>query len=190
MTFVSTAFGNNELHVALWIESLDNAVWEVLYLKSSAGCGNWTPAFSIAERRLEGDMAYVYNPRPIAVTAIDQAVYLIWSEPPLSVEPLHETQIFFRRSGDRGETWDLAQRLETAESGEVLLEAIGIAATETMLHVVSSSGYFQSNDMGDTWSDLMPERSGLSIATSPGWVSIIKRDDAYNLFHLRFPESE
>ena len=92
------------------------------------------------------------------VAAADGSVHAVW----MSVLTKTNSEIFYRRSDDAGQTWSTSVRLVTAEGRGV---APGIAASGDQVHVVwkdkrhDDNGelyYVRSLDRGKTWSE--PER--------------------------------
>jgi hypothetical protein len=131
-----------------------------------------------------GVPAHLGHPVP-AIVVSGNNVGVIWSDVPISEEPLRETYVYYRSSSDLGDHWGSVKKLETASKQPVIIRAKDISSYGNEVHVITSSGYFRSVDSGATWSTITAGRVGSAIASDRGWTSIVEEDHGA-IFHAGF----
>jgi len=145
--------------------------WQIYYTKSADGGANWTTS-----RRLTWTSGWAYSPA-IAVTYPGN-LHVVWQD-----DTPGNSEIYYRRSTDRGATWSTSQRL-TWSSGKSECPAIAVD-TSGNLHVVwqddapgnSEVYYRRSTDGGTTWT---PSKR-LSWTLLGSWNPAIAGDSAGHL---------
>jgi hypothetical protein len=180
---VAAASDGSGVHVVFW-RLANSGIRDVLYTQSQDGCHDWSPPTAIAAPDDVGVSSLIGRPVP-AIDVSGNRVSIIWSETPSPEDPLNDTYIFYRDSHDLGGTFGDVKRLETTSNDSFGLASKDIASSGDAVHIVTSLGYFQSMDSGNTWSAVMPERAGNAIASDMGWTSIVG-DERGSIFHIRF----
>lgn len=133
---------------AVW-DDTRNTDPDIYFARSVDGGVNWEP-----DKRL--DLAPVgvnsSNPR---IACSGDSVYVVW----VDRRNEYEGDLYFRRSTDRGATWEAEQRIDAAPAGSII-ENPEIACDESNVYVIWVDGrgmwtrevYFTSStDSGQTW---------------------------------------
>ena len=184
----STAASQNG-HLAVWREQV-HVVWrdeqpgnsEIFYCRSLDAGLTWSPA-----ERLTQDAGVSTSP---SVAVNDSIVHLVWSD-----DRTGHNEIFYKRSTDRGITWEADTQLS---SGPYASLFPSVATAESRVHVVWTAGWeiyhVRSLDNGCTWTETErltydPSVSWLpSVAVSDTVVHVVwhdQRDGYMDVFYTR-----
>ncbi len=188
-TQVATAGGDSRVHVIVWSFGQTSLRREVVYVSGKAGCracAQPVPLTSpIARDSLLQDVG---DPHP-AIAVSGPNVVALWSDLPGEDGFSGSQTLFVRSSRDSGATWNPPTRLE-GPAGTASLRAKAIAVDRHKVRVVSNLGYWESGDLGRTWSRVRAEWAGESISSSGGATNVVgmeRTTTGRSIFHLRLP---
>jgi hypothetical protein len=171
-TYAAVASNAAGLHLVVWTFGVADLTRYVFYTKSVRGCEGFGSGAPLApELAVPTLMADIGEPHPI-ISAGGNRLGVMWSDLP-NTDASSRQLVWFRGSADSGATWQNARLLDPAPGRVSFLTAKAVALSGLRVHVVTNLGYFKSNDGGDSWSDVAPDKAGEAIALDQGPATLV-----------------